>query len=414
MMIHAIGARLRRNPYPVYTLLRQMRPVCRVPRLGHWVVTGHESVRRALTDPEVFSSDVSHAGFGTLGWFIFADAPRHTALRGLVSRAFTPRSVAQLEPRIHELAHALLDLHADHETLDLVSDLALPLPLMVIAELLGVPAAEWRTFRGWSDAILGLVSVVGGGPRATAAIAAYRLAHEEMQHYLGPLLASRRSPGDDDLLRRLVHAEVDGARLTVDEIVSFFELLLFAGHETTSNLIANAVLCLLEHPRQLDRVRAEPDLWPSAIEEVLRFRSPVQGVFRATRRDTTLGGRTIPAGRLVLVMIGAANRDPRQFERPNEFDVARSPNGHVTFGHGIHFCIGAALARLEARVVLPVLFDRLPALSLAERTPWEPRPSFHVHGPSRLPVRYRGAAAGVTRVAPPPIASTCPMHSPAT
>lgn len=395
-MIRELSERCRRNPYPLYALLRRARPVLRVPRLEHWVLLDYESVRRALDDDDAFSSDVSRAGFGRLGWFIFLDAPRHTALRALVSRAFTPRSIAVLEPRIRALADALLDPHRDAGALDLVGDFALPLPLIVIAEMLGVPASEWRRFRQWSDAILGLVSAVGGGPRAAAATVAYHRAHEEMRDYLAPLLAARRIAAGDDLLARLVQAEVDGEWLTDEEIVGFFELLLLAGHETTSNLIANTVLCLLEHPRQLARVRAHPELWPSAIEEVLRYRSPVQAVFRVTRRELRIAGRTIPAGKLVLAMIGSANRDARQFARAERFDVARSPNAHVAFGHGVHFCIGASLGRLEARVALPALFDRLPGLALAEHGSWTPRPSFHVHGPSQLPVRFERVAPAAT------------------
>lgn len=395
-MIGELSERFRRNPYPLYALLRRARPVFRVPRLEHWVLLDYESVRRALDDHDAFSSDVSRAGFGNLGWFIFLDAPRHTALRALVSRAFTPRSIAVLEPRIRALADALLDPHRDAGALDLVGDFALPLPLIVIAEMLGVPAIEWRRFRQWSDAILGLVSAVGGGPRAVAAIADYHRAHEEMRDYLAPLLVARRAAASDDLLTRLVEAEVDGDRLTEEEIGGFFELLLLAGHETTSNLIASTVLCLLEHPRQLARLRVHPELWPSAIEEVLRYRSPVQAVFRVTRRELRIAGRTIPAGKLVLAMIGSANRDPRQFTRADCFDIARSPNAHVAFGHGIHSCIGASLGRLEARVALPLLFDRLPGLALAERGSWTPRPSFHVHGPSRLPLSFDRIAARPT------------------
>lgn len=397
-MIHELSERFRRNPYPIYAMLRRARPALRVPRIGHWVLMDHDSVRRAITDDDAFSSDVSRAGFGTLGWFIFMDAPRHSVLRGLVSRAFTPRTVASLEPRIQELTHALIDQRRDARDMDLVDDFALPLPLMVIAELIGVPSAEWRTFRRWSDAILGLVAAVGGGARASAAAAAYRTAHDEMNAYLSPLLASRVGMGSDDLLGRLVQAEVDGERLTTAEIVSFFELLLFAGHETTSNLIANAVLCLLEHPDQLDRLRADPDLWSTAIEEVLRFRSPVQAAFRVTRREVTVGGRNIPADKLVLAMIGSANRDPGQFVRPNRFDVARSPNKHIAFGHGVHFCIGASLARLETGVALPALFDRLPGLALAQHAGWTPRPSFQVHGPTRLPVRFDAVSPRSTLV----------------
>jgi cytochrome P450 len=272
--------------------------------------------------------------------------------------------------------------------MDLVADFAVPLPLMVIAELLGVPATEWRTFRRWSDSVLGLISAIGAGASAAAAREAFRQVHGEMRAYLAPLLARRREAATDDLLSRLVHAEVNGERLSDEEILGFFELLLVAGHETTTNLIGSAVLCLLEHPDQLARLRAEPERWPGAIEEVLRYRSPVQAVFRVTRRDVALRGRTIPAGKLVLVMIGSANRDAARFERPARFDAMRSPNAHVAFGHGIHFCIGASLARLEARVALPALFDRLPGLAIAQRTPWTPRPALHVHGPARLLVRF--------------------------
>lgn len=387
-MIRKLGERFRRNPYPLYSLLRRLRPVLRILRLGHWALFDYASVRRALDDDDTFSSDVSRAGFGTLGWFIFLDPPRHTVLRALVSRAFTPRSVALLESRIRALADTLLDPHRERGTLELIDDFALRLPLVVIAEMIGVPATEWRRFRGWSDAILGLVAAVGGGPRAVAAAATYHRAHQEMRDYLAPLLGTRRTAANDDLLARLVHADVDGVQLTDEEILGFFELLLLAGHETTSNLISNTVVCLLDHPQQLARLRAQPELWPSAIEEVLRYRSPVQAVFRVTRREVKIAGRTLPAGKLVLAMIGAANRDPRQFAHADSFDVARAPNAHVAFGHGIHFCLGASLGRLEARVALPLLFDRLPGLAAAGRRSWVPRPSFHVHGPDRFPVRF--------------------------
>jgi len=390
-MMTNLSERVLRNPYALYALARRFRPVLRVPRVGYWGLFDHDSVRRALTDLETFSSDVSRAGFGKLAWFIFFDAPRHTKLRGLVSRAFTAPSVAGLEPRIHQLTHALLDLQVERGSMDLVADFAVPLPLMVIAEMLGVATAEWRTFRRWSDGILGLVAAIEGGAKAAVATERFRVVQEEMRLFLAPLLASRRSMPTDDLLTRLVHAEVEGERLTEAEILGFFELLLLAGHETTTNLISNAVLCLLQHPRQLVRLRAEPELWPSAIEEVLRYRSPVQAVFRVTRHDVELRGRTIPAGKLVLVMIGSANHDAGKFQRATRFDITRSPNSHVAFGHGLHFCIGAPLARLEARVALPALFERLPGLALAQRTPWTPRPAFHVHGPARLSVRFATA-----------------------
>jgi len=207
-----------------------------------------------------------------------------------------------------------------------------------------------------------------------------------MGPFVARLLEQRRTRPADDMLTRLVEAEVDGDRLSEDDILGFFQLLLLAGSETTTNLIGSAVLCLAEDPDQLARLRAEPDLLPSAIEEVLRYRPPVQAVFRQTRRDVELGGRTIPAGKLVMAMIGSANRDPRQFRHPRRFDVARDPNPHVAFGHGIHFCIGAPLARLEARIALADFLARAPRFRLDGR--WMPGLSFHVHGPTRLPIRF--------------------------
>ena len=200
------------------------------------------------------------------------------------------------------------------------------------------------------------------------------------------------------MLTKLCEAEVDGDHLTEQEILGFFQLLLIAGSETTTNLLNNAILCLIEHPDQFARLRATPALMPSAIEEVLRYRSPVQWMFRATQRDVEVDGQTIPAGKLVLPIIGSANRDPQQFRDAGRFDIARDPNPHIAFGHGIHFCLGAPLSRLEARIALPDLLERLKGLELASHEPWEPRKALHVHGPARLPIRFepdRRAAAEV-------------------
>ena len=379
---------MRRDPYPVYDRLRAASSVLRDPRSDFWMVFDYEGVRRALTDPEAFSSRAAPPGGGALDWMIFFDPPRHTKLRALIARAFTPRSVANLEPRIRELSRGLLDAVIERGQMDLAADYAVPLPLLVIAEMLGIPAADRSRFRGWVDAILGMIYTVTGGEAAARAVREFGAATAEMGAYLAELLARRRSVPEDDLLTRLVGAEVDGERLTEKEILSFFQLLLLAGSETTTNLIGNAVLCLAENPDQFGRLRAAPDLLPSAIEEVLRYRSPVQAVFRQTRADVAMHGQTIPAGKLVLAMIGSANRDPRQFPDAGRFDVARDPNPHVAFGHGIHFCLGAPLARLEARVALPDLLGRLRGLALVADEPWEPRKAFHVHGPARLPVRF--------------------------
>ena len=229
-------------------------------------------------------------------------------------------------------------------------------------------------------------------PEAVAASEGYFAVYEESRVYLMDLIGRLRGAGQDDLLSRLIEAEVDGERLTEAEILGFFHLLLIAGTETTTNLIGNAVLCFLENPEALAALQAAPALLPAAIEEVLRYRSPVQWMFRFTRHDVELHGQTIPAGRMVLPMIGSANRDPRQFRDAGRFNIARDPNPHIAFGHGIHFCLGAALSRLEGRVALGDILQRLEGLERAEQGPWEPRHALHVHGPSRLPVRFKGCS----------------------
>jgi cytochrome P450 len=222
-----------------------------------------------------------------------------------------------------------------------------------------------------------------------------------MRVSLPELIAQVRLARPDALLTRLVEAEVDGERLTPEEVLGFVQLLLVGGQETTVNLINNAVLCFLEHPDQLARLRAAPQLLPSAIEEVLRYRSPLQWMPRATTRDVELHGRLIPAGKLVLPLMGSANRDPAQFPDASRFDIARDPNPHLAFGHGIHACLGAPLARLEARIALADFLERVTGFELATDGPWEPRQALSVHGPSRLPIRltpsHRGRDPGLTR-----------------
>jgi len=210
----------------------------------------------------------------------------------------------------------------------------------------------------------------------------------EMNDYLTAMIAERRLAPTDDLLTRLIEAEVDGERLTQEEILGFFQLLIVGGQETTTNLINNAILCFVEHPNELARLRAKPELLPSAIEEVLRYRSPVQWVMRTPRRDIELHGQTIPAGKLVLAVIGSANRDPNFFKDAERFDITRDPNPHIAFGHGIHACLGAALARMEARIALSDFLTRVASFELSGNEPWEPRKALHVHGPTRLAIRF--------------------------
>jgi cytochrome P450 len=373
---------VRRNPYPVYDEARRRSPVLHDPASDHWMVFDYEDVWRVLNDHDAFSSRI---GFD---WLVFADPPRHTKLRALISQAFTPRSVANLEPRIRELSRGLLGRVIERGEMDLAADYSIPLPTMVIAEMLGIPVEDRARFARWNDVILRMSHTIPGGDQAEGASSEFVLVTAEMDEYLTGLLAARRAAPKDDLLTRLVGAEVDGQRLTQPEILGFFQLLLLGGQETTTNLISNAILCFVEHPDQLARLKGAPELLPSAIEEVLRYRSPFQWMLRVATRDVELHGQTVPAGKLVLAMMGSANHDPRQFENADRFDIARSPNPHVAFGHGIHFCLGAALARLESRIALSDLLGRLNGLALASREPWEPREGLHVHGPTRLPIRF--------------------------
>lgn len=381
----------RRDPYPTYDRLRASAPVCHDPTSGLWLVLNYEAVKWVLSDPASFSSR-----FGP-DWMIFADPPRHSKLRGLINTAFTPRMVAALEPRIREICCDLLDQSTGQTEIDFVGEFAGPLPMRVIAEMLGIPGDDRSRFQRWADAILAMsYTIAGAAAEARAATEHFTAVTREMGDYLVDLLASRRANPRDDLLTRLAAAEVDGERLTHTEILGFFQLLLLAGSETTTNLISNSVLCLTEHPDQLDRLRVEPDLLPSAIEEVLRYRSPLQWMYRIARRDVEVCGTTVPAGTMVLAVIGAANRDPAVFPDPGRFDIARDPNPHLAFGHGPHFCLGASLARLEARIALTELLARTTAIKIATGAPWTPRPGTHVLGPARLPVLLVPTAAGTT------------------
>lgn len=381
----------RRNPFPAYSQFRARNPLVYDQRTGAWLIFDYAGVKQALSDPDQFSSDLSNAGRANPEWIIFMDPPRQATLRGLISQAFTLRAVSNLEQRIRALSSELLDEVFERGEMDLVADYAVPLPMMVIAEMIGIPTTEWERFRAWSDVILRLSHTLAAGPAAGTAVSEYAVVKAEMDLYLQTVIHQRRANPKNDLLSRMVRAEQDGERLNEEEIAGFIELLLVAGQETTSNLICNAVLCFSQFPDQLRRLSRSWESLPSAIEEILRYRSPVQWVFRATTSSVPMCGRIIPAGQLVLPIIGSANRDPRQFPDPDRFDIARNPNPHVAFGHGIHFCLGAPLARLEARIALPDLFQRLKGLAVEDAERWEPRSALHVHGPTKLPIRFKPA-----------------------
>ena len=374
----------RRDPYPMYERIRAVSPVLNDPQSGLWFVFDYDDVLRVLSDHQTFSSAA-----GPAQWLVFVDPPRHTKLRALVSKGFTPRSVANLEARIVGLSRRLLDETIAAGTMDLARDFAVPLPMRVIAELLGIAANDRADFSRWNDAILNMSYTIGRrDEQAAQAVAEFSAVSAEMNDYLTAMLEERASEPRDDLLTRLMNAEIDGERLTQADILGFFQGLLLAGSETTTNLINNAILCLIENPGQMALLEASPGLLPSAIEEVLRYRSPLQWMFRRVIRDVELKGQTLCAGVLVLPMMGAANHDPRRFSDPRRFDIARDPNPHLAFGHGVHFCLGAPLARLEARVALGELLARVKNLRRANDEPWEPRKGLHVHGPCSLPIRF--------------------------
>lgn len=390
-MLELLSDDIRRDPYPLFAQLRSTMPVFREPNTGLWFVLDYDSAKRALTDHEHFSSAVTPPTGRAPDWLIFNDPPRHTQLRAIIGRAFTPRSIANLEPLIaaisEELLDELLDEALERGTLDLATDYAGPLPVMVIAAMLGIPLADRARFIRWSEVIMNLSHSASGGPTAVRHVQEHAAVLPGIRQYLHQQLESRRTRPQEDLLTRMLQAEMDGRHLTEDEILGFFQLLIAAGTETTTNLIDNAILCFLEHPEQLARVRADRSLLPSCIEEVVRYRSPAAIAFREARQPVELRGQQIAPKELMLVSVGAANRDPSAFPDPDRFDVCRTPNPHLGFGHGIHYCIGAPLARIEAKVALTHLLDRLETFELATSEPWQPRQALNVHGPRHLPLR---------------------------
>ncbi|HYZ99721.1 MAG TPA: cytochrome P450 [Acidimicrobiales bacterium] len=409
----------RADPYPLYRRLRDDHPVHRTP-LGLWLVTGHAEATAALRDPRL-SSDIGglignpagtadtgalrvlarlvgyagpraltftptlartafagprsrHAGreFGRLASraLLLRDPPDHARLRRLVSRAFTPRAVEALTPRIEELTAQLLHRAAASGTCDLIADFAYPLPVTVICEMLGAPPTDHRRLIGWSRSLAAGLdptqmlldrSVAAAADRAALAVG----------DYLEALTRARRTHPTGDLISRLVAAGDHDDRLDDEEIVTMCALLLVAGHETTVNLIGNGVVALIRHPDARDRWLDEPELSPAAVEELLRYDGPVQTATRRAATTLDIGGREIPAGSLVMIVLGAANRDPHAFDDPDRLTLDRQPNQHLAFGSGIHYCLGASLARAEARIAIPALLRHQPRVH-DDHLAWRP------------------------------------------
>ena len=366
---------------------RQMRaeqPVHYHEPSGTWHVYRYADVQRVLSDHLTFSNDIADRvplPFGldvfVPGNFSWMDPPRHRELRRLLSQAFSTRMIAGLAPKIATVTGDLLD-QVDGDGFDLVRSLAYPLPVTVIADLLGVPNTDRVLFARWADILL-------NGPASHAAAEPAPDLNEMRSYFLEHIRRSRRNH-DDNLIGKLTEAEVDGMRLTDDQIVGFAGLLLISGHITTTMTMGNTVLCLDAHPDALAAIRADHERIPAMMEELWRFQPPVLSTARLIKRDTVLGGHEIPAGTFVTAWILSGNRDERQFADPDRFDIERSPNAHLGFGHGIHFCLGAPLARLEATIAIRQLLNRFPKLRVNRDIP----PVFHrsmaILGPTSLAV----------------------------
>ncbi|OKK05001.1 cytochrome [Streptomyces sp. CB03234] len=375
--------------------MREEAPVSHDEETGVWHVFRYAEAVQVLGDPDTFSSDFSgltsaqeDVDLFSRGNIVRMDPPQHRKLRTLVGKAFTPRVVARLEPRIAAVTGELLDAMKGSDRTELISALAYPLPVIVITELLGIPAEDRATFRRWAEALVspeGQSGLVPNEQRVRSMAAVMR----EMNPYSLDHIRSRRAAPKDDLISKLVTAEVDGERLDDAEMVGFVSLLLLAGHITTTVLLGNSVLCLADHPEAAAALRADPSGLPTMIEEVLRYRAPLAPTTRRTTREARIGEHTVPAGQVVVTWLASANRDERQFHEPDRFDFRRRPNPHLSFGQGIHFCLGAPLARLEARIALEAMLGRWSDFTAG------PGVEFHdprgIFGPRRLPLHLRWA-----------------------
>jgi len=392
------------DPFPVYARLREQDPVHWSPSLKSWIVTRYTDVRDLLLsdhlsvnrlvkfydalppkEAELLRDIVHYLNL----WLAFRDPPDHTRLRRIMRHAFTANAIEEMRPRIVEITQMLLDRLQDRgaDRIDLIRDFALQLPAFVIMDLLDVPRDMLDEFKEWSD---DMAVFIGGARNSSDKYERAARGCQKMSSYFRHLVAERSAHPRPGFLMDLINARDEGDRLSDDELVATCILVLFAGHETTTNLIGNAALLLMRHPEQLDRLRADPSLIDSAIEEVLRFDGPTNALVRVVAQDHELRGRQMREGERVFVMVNSANRDPRMFDEPDRFDIARRQNRHLTFGKGIHLCLGAKLAREEGRVAIQALFERFPTLALdpAEAPEW--LDAMVPRGTHRLPGRLKG------------------------
>ena len=387
------------HPFPVYRWLRDQAPVHWSESLTAWVVTRYADVVDVFGNPQTFSSDrfrrideryasqrpAVQAVAEVLGhWLVFRDPPDHDRLRGLLQSSFTPKTLESSRERIQRTADTLLDRVVAHGTMDFIREVAFPLPATVIAGLMGAPEDDLEAIKAWSDR---LASYLGGAVDARDNFTEASAGVAALVRYFDALLRERERRPSDDLMTLMLRAEHQGDRLTHDEVVANCVLLLFAGHETTTNLLGNGLFHLLRHPAQAALLRADPSLLHHAVEELLRYDGPVPATVKIATEDRSWHGRTIRRGDMVMPFMASANRDPRQFPDPDTLDVCRAPERHVAFAAGMHFCLGAWLARLEARIVLDTVFRRLPDLELASaEVRW--KPMIFLRGLESLPLRW--------------------------
>jgi cytochrome P450 len=392
------------DPYPIYEQMRATAPMYRDRRFLGWILTRYDDVAAVLKDPRVSSKrptadepigrslasvadELRELRAFQSRWMLYLDPPDHTRLRSLVGSSFTATRVAAMRRSIENLVEELLRPARDTHTFDVVSDLARPLPAVVIADLIGLPREDREMFQAWSD---GIAQGMQLSSRGQAAIDGFVEAHRcqrELIAYFHQLIAARRAHPRDDLLSGLIEVEENGDRLDDQELIAMCVLLLFAGHETTTHLISNGILALLQHPDEFARLRAAPELITLAVEEFLRFDSPVQATGRRAVAETEVAGWRIAAGEFVIPVIGSANRDPTRFHEPGKLDISRRDNRHLAFAQGPHFCLGAPLARLEGQVAIGAVvkaFGGLEPCGAAVR-----RPHFYLRGLDSLPVSAR-------------------------
>lgn len=382
--------------YRWFQQMRESQPVWLDESSGCWHVFRYEDVHRVITDYALFSSErrqrFRRNSKTDMGRSLIAmDPPQHRQYRNLVSSAFTPRALARLTGRIAAISQELIDEVRPTGSMDLVADFAYPLPTTVIAEMLGVPTADRPLFKSWADVLLNqqlrdaefFKADDDSGVRQR-----FTDTFDEMSDYFERMLEERRQHPREDMMSELLAAEVDGEHLSKADTISFCILLLLAGHVTTTNLLSQAIRCFDEHPDAMQQLIEKPDLMPGAIEEVLRYASPVWRLFRTTTAEVTLSGVTIPANSYIFAWLASANRDSEQFPDPERFDITRTPNKHVAFGHGIHFCIGAPLSRMEASIALPMLLEQLPDMRISREQPLEPFEGRNLFGFKHIPLTF--------------------------